>query len=73
MKFKEFVSWCNDRARDGCWGRKEAIICTDIIKKVKKNRFWKREKFWKEFYEKPVLDEIVNPTNEKIQQVNSCK
>lgn len=73
MKFKEFVKWCDDRAYDGCWGLMEAIICIDIIEKVQKNRFWKREKVWKEFYEEAVLDEIVNPTNEKIQQFNSCK
>ena len=47
MKFREFVSWCNQRATDGCWGMLEAIVCVDIIETVRKERFWKREKFWK--------------------------
>lgn len=31
MTFKEFESWCNDRAADGCWGIVTAIICIDNI------------------------------------------
>lgn len=29
MKFREFVSWCNQRAVDGCWGMLEAMVCVD--------------------------------------------
>ena len=31
MTYKEFESWCNYRACDGCWSMKEAIICIGII------------------------------------------
>lgn len=69
MTFKEFVSWCNERACDGCWGMITAIVCIDFMKTVKKQPFWKREKFWKQEYEQIVLDEIVNPINKKIEEV----
>ena len=39
MKFREFVSWCNQRAADGCWGMLEAMVCVDIIETVRKGRF----------------------------------
>lgn len=69
MKFKEFVSWCNERVCDGCWGMLTAMACVDIMGKVKEVPFWKREKFWKENYEQQVLEEIVNPIEEKIEDV----
>lgn len=68
MTFKEFTRWCDDRCYDGYWGMKEALICTNIVKNIRKHHFWKREKVWKELYEEPVVDEIVNPTNELIKQ-----
>lgn len=69
VKFKEFVKWCNERACDGCWGMIEAMACIDLVQTVRKQTFWKREKFWKQEYEKQVLDEIVNPINKKIAEV----
>ena len=69
MTFKEFVEWCNKRACDGCWGMITAMSCIDLIKTVKKVPFWKREKYWKMEYEKRVLDEIVNPINEKMKHL----
>lgn len=69
MKFKEFVGWCSDRACDGCWGMIEALTCIDLIKTVKKKPFWKRERFWKEEYERQVLDEIVDPINSMIKEM----
>ena len=69
MKFREFVSWCNQRATDGCWGMLEAMVCVDIIKTVRKERFWKREKFWKEKYADDVLEQIVNPIEKKIEEM----
>ena len=44
MKFKEFSSWCNDRACDGCWGLTEAIICSNLAEEIYKLPFWNREK-----------------------------
>lgn len=69
MKFREFVSWCNQRAADGCWGMLEAMVCVDIIETVRKERFWKREKFWKENYADDVLEQIVNPIEKKIEEM----
>ena len=70
MTFKEFVEWCNDRACDGCWGMIEAMTCIDIISNIRKLPFWKRKKAWME-KQQQVLDEIVNPTNRKIQEMNA--
>ena len=69
MKFREFVSWCNQRAADGCWGMLEAMVCIDIMEKVKQERFWRREKFWKEKYADDVLEQIVNPIEKKIEEM----
>ena len=69
MKFREFVLWCNQRAADGCWGMLEAMVCVDIIETVRKERFWRREKFWKENYADDVLEQIVNPIEKKIEEM----
>ena len=69
MKFKDFVNWCNERACDGCWGMLTAMVCIDLIQQVRKIPFWKREKFWKENYEQQVLDEIVNPIEKKLDEM----
>ena len=66
MTFKEFTVWCNERACDGCWGMLTAMTCLDLMATVNKIPFWKREKVWREQYEKQVLDEIVEPINQKI-------
>lgn len=69
MTFKQFDAWCNERACDGCWGMLTAMACIDLTRKMRKVPFWKREKVWREKYEKQVLDEIVNPIEEKIKEV----
>ena len=69
MKFREFVSWCNQRSADGCWGMLEAMVCIDIMEKVKQERFWKREKFWKEKCADDVLEQIVTPIEKKIEEM----
>lgn len=69
MKFKEFVNWCNERACDGCWGTLTAMVCIDLIGKVKKVPFWKREKIWKENYEQQVLEEIISPIEKKLEEL----
>lgn len=72
MKFREFVSWCNERACDGCWGLYEAITCISIMQEVREQHFWKREKYWKEKYEKDVLNEIVNPIEKNDGRNGRC-
>lgn len=69
MKFKEFEAWCNQRACDGCWGMLDAMVCIDIIGKVRKQRFWKREKFCQEKYSDDVMEQIVSPIERKIEEV----
>lgn len=36
MSYKEFFSWCNDRACDGMWSMETAIMCLDIIDEIEK-------------------------------------
>lgn len=69
MKFREFVSWCNQRAADGCWGMLEAMVCIDIMETVRKEWFWKREKFWQDKYANDVLEQIVTPIEKKIEEM----
>ena len=73
MKFKEFSAWCNSRASDGCWGITEAIICSRICRIIYNKKFWKREKFWKEYYEKNIVSQIVEPINKKIRELENVK
>ena len=68
MTFRKFVEWCNHRAVDGCWGMTTAITCISIINEIYKEKFWRREKVWKEKYEADVLNEIVHPIEEKIKE-----
>lgn len=69
MKFREFVRWCNERARDGCWGMSAAITCIGIMHEVKEKPFWKREKYWKAEFEGYVLNQIVNPIEKMISEM----
>lgn len=59
MKFKEFISWCNDRAADGHWSLDMAIACITIIDDVNKQHFWKKEKYWRDNYEDKVKTHIM--------------
>ncbi|OUO78198.1 hypothetical protein B5F53_11665 [Blautia sp. An249] len=69
MKYREFVKWCNERACDGCWGMLEAMICIWVLEEVRKAPFWRREKVWREQYENDVVNQIVEPTNQKIKEL----
>ena len=70
MKFKEFVDWCNQRACDGCWGIKTAVLCIEVIKEIRKAPFWKREKRWEEVNADGFIEKnIVQPINQKIAEV----
>lgn len=66
MTFKEFTAWCNERACDGQWDMLTAMVCIDLMAEIRKIPFWKRERAWREQYEKQVLTEIVEPLNQKI-------
>lgn len=68
MTFKEFVEWCNDRACDGTWNLREVMVVVDIIEDVRKKLPWRQEKYWKRRYESRVMQRIVIPTNERIEE-----
>lgn len=68
MKFKEFVDWCYERAADGCWDMIESIVCISIVNEIRKEKFWRREKVWKEKYEEDILNKIVHPIEEKMKE-----
>ena len=53
------------------WGMLEAMACIDLIGEVKKVPFWKREKFWKENYEQQVLEEIINPIEKNLEEMEN--
>ena len=68
MKYKEFIRWCIERACDGSWGSVTAMYCIDIITKINKLPFWKREKEWQKISEF-VVDNVVKVIDEKRKAV----
>lgn len=68
MKFKEFKDWCNQRACDGCWSRETAIYCIALYNTVQAFPFWKREKMWRERYEKDTVEKVVNVIEAKMKE-----
>ena len=69
MTFNQFKDWCNDRACDGCWGRKEALLCLHIAFTIDAYPFWKKEKIWKREYRDLIVSAIVEPINNKIKEM----
>ena len=68
MTFKQLKQWCNERACDGCWGFYTAIQCIEVMKDVNRQPFWKREKYWEHHYMHSVVIELVEKTNQLIQE-----
>lgn len=66
ISYKQFNTWCNKRAADGCWSMKTAIYCLSLIDKINKVWFFRREKVWKENYEE-FARSIVNEIQEKME------
>lgn len=69
MKFKEFSEWCNRRAADGCWGSAEALACIRCIDEVNEKPWWKREKFWQNWPNRPLLEKYVDYVNSLITEL----
>jgi hypothetical protein len=44
MSYKQFRTWCNHRAADGCWGITTVIVCVGVMTEMQKTPFWKRKK-----------------------------
>lgn len=72
MKYKEFVDWCNQRACDGCWSSKTAIYCINLCSYINSFAFWKREKIWKEQFEKVTVRDVVEVINKKRKEMGYC-
>ena len=70
MKYKDFYKWCNQRVFDGYWSMKNASFCLTTIETFKHIPFWKREKVWNKTYKNFILNDIVNPTNIIINNLN---
>lgn len=69
MKYKEFNDWCNRRASDGCWGLREAMVCLEACSIFSSVPFWKREKMWKEYENRELLEKVVADTDRIIEKV----
>ncbi len=63
MTYKEFNSWCNKRAADGCWPLSIALTCCEECSAVMKLPFFKKHKKLKEDIPE-VYQDIVNFINE---------
>lgn len=68
MTYKEFVSWCSDRACDGCWSLRTATYCVKVINNINDLPFWKRKKEWLEVKDEIERD-VVSVINAKIQEL----
>ncbi len=68
MTFKEFDAWCYERACDGCWSRGTSLFCLDVIKNVKKQPVWCRERCWQAINGLMDIENmVVNHINDKIE------
>lgn len=51
MTFNQFLKWCRARAADGYWNWIVAICCTQICCDVHSQKWWRREKYFRENYD----------------------
>ena len=72
MTYKEFVSWCNERACDGRWSAGTAMYCIDTIYKIDALPFWKRKKEWLKVKDKIEID-VVSVVNQKIKEAKDAE
>lgn len=69
MKYKQFRSWCNERAADGCWKMRDALVCARVIELVNQKPVWKRGHTWRKLDDiYGIVQNIVEPTNRKIRE-----
>ena len=70
MKFRDFVSWCNNRACDGCWGMKRLCCASTSCSRSESSLFGDVKKEWRRINEGNwVVTMIVDPINAKIAKV----
>jgi hypothetical protein len=58
VTYKQFKSWCNERACDGRWGMNTALACIEVMKQINRKPFWKREKEWQKWNRDWRIEEI---------------
>ena len=51
MTFNQFSKWCNARAADGYWDFEVAVCCWQIVLDVEYQKWWRREKYFRENYD----------------------
>ena len=68
MTWKQFQQWCDKRARDGCWGYQESILCIDVMKMIRQLPFWKRARVLNQIKHRMMV-EVITPTNKKIEEL----
>lgn len=67
ITLKEFGVFCNERACDGCWNMESAIRCVEIYQECLRQPFWKRNKYFQEYYGE-IITKFVENTNKEIEQ-----
>ena len=71
MTYKEFKKWFKHyRAyKNGQFcGMFRNSISREIIESMNKYPFWRREKIWKEKYEKMVVENIVDTVENEVEE-----
>lgn len=68
MSYKQFLSWCNDRACDGRWSKENAVYCINVIDTINAQPFWKRNRIWNKSFALYVIYKIVLPTDSLIKK-----
>lgn len=63
MTFKEFETWCNERACDGCWSMLTAIVFNDIRERAKLRKEIKEKE-----RENLSLSRLVEERNMQLQK-----
>ena len=51
MTFNQFSKWCSARAADGYWDFGVAGCCLQIVLDVENQKWWRREKYFREHYD----------------------
>lgn len=51
MTFNQFSKWCSARSADGYWDFGVALYCTGVCDDVYKQKWWRREKYFREHYD----------------------
>ena len=66
MSFKQFSKWCNARTADGYWDFVVAGCCLQIVLDVENQKWWRREKYFREKYD---VDDIYKGFVCKINNI----